>query len=110
MEKFYKKNKNAENIEILGEYENNKTKIKCRCKIDEYEWSATPHSLLDGKIETKYVIDYLNRIQFFGFSLDSTATSSISEKTMFEIPAVNKRKKELENQYASHSHFPDSVF
>lgn len=62
--------------------------------------SKLSDSLLDGKIETKYVIDYLNRIQFFGFSLDSTATSSISEKTMFEIPAVNKRKKELEKKYA----------
>ena len=74
MERFYKKNKNAENIEILGEYKNNKTKIKCRCKIDEYEWSATPHSLLDGKTgcpkcagkikdkTTKYFIQEMKKI------------------------------------------------
>ena len=36
IEKFYKKNKNAENIEILGKYIKSNIKIKCRCKIDEY--------------------------------------------------------------------------
>ena len=45
---FYTKNKNAENIEILGEYKGNKTKIKCKCKIDGHEWKATPHNLLNG--------------------------------------------------------------
>ena len=48
MEKFYEKNKNAENIEILGEYKGNKTKIKCKCKIDSYEWEARPDVLLNG--------------------------------------------------------------
>ena len=48
MEKFYVKNKNAENIEILGEYVNNKTKIKVRCKIDGHEWEVIPSSLLSG--------------------------------------------------------------
>ena len=37
MERFYKKNENAENIEILGKYVNNKSKIKIRCKKDGYE-------------------------------------------------------------------------
>ena len=48
MEKFYKQNKNAENIEILGEYVNYKTKIKARCKIDNHEWEVIPDSLLRG--------------------------------------------------------------
>ena len=48
MEKFYKQNKNAENIEILGEYVNSRTKIKVRCKIDGYEWETTPSNLLRG--------------------------------------------------------------
>ena len=48
MEKFYIKNKNAENIEILGKYEGALTKIKCRCKIDGYEWEAMPNNLLSG--------------------------------------------------------------
>lgn len=35
-------------IEVLGNYVNNKTKIKCKCLIDGYEWSAIPNSLLQG--------------------------------------------------------------
>ncbi len=34
------------NIQILGEYINDSIKILCKCLIDEYEWSATPSSLL----------------------------------------------------------------
>ena len=48
MERFYVKNKNAENIEILGEYVNSATKIKCKCKIDGYEWEVKPNNLLNG--------------------------------------------------------------
>ena len=72
MERFYKKNKNAYNIEILGEYINNRTKIKCKCKKDGHEWEATPNSLLNGsscpkcsgKIRktTKYFINELKEI------------------------------------------------
>lgn len=36
------------NIEVIGEYVNNRTKIKCRCLIDGYEWEATPSNLLCG--------------------------------------------------------------
>ena len=48
MERLYIKNKNAENIEVLGEYVNAHTKIKCKCKIDGHEWEATPNSLLNN--------------------------------------------------------------
>ena len=48
MERFYVRNKNAENIEILGEYINSQTKIKVRCKIDGYKWETKPNSLLNG--------------------------------------------------------------
>lgn len=37
------------NIEIVGEYVNVQTKIKCRCLIDGYEWEVTPHNLLRGR-------------------------------------------------------------
>ena len=47
LEKFKKQNKNAENIEILGKYEGSKIKIKCRCKIDGYEFETTPNDLLN---------------------------------------------------------------
>ena len=37
-----------QNIEVLGEYINNKTKIAVRCKICDYEWLVIPNSLLSG--------------------------------------------------------------
>lgn len=36
------------NIEILEEYKNQHTKIKCRCKIDNHEWFPLPQSLMRG--------------------------------------------------------------
>lgn len=35
-------------IEILGKYENNKTKILAKCLICDYEWNVVPASLLNG--------------------------------------------------------------
>ena len=46
---FMEKNSHAKDIEILGRYVNNKTKIKCKCKIDGYEWETKPNSLLSQK-------------------------------------------------------------
>ena len=37
------------NIEIIDNYINVNTKIKCRCLIDRYEWTPVAHSLLQGK-------------------------------------------------------------
>lgn len=37
------------NIEILGKYINSSSKILVRCKVDEYEWYATPSALLRGQ-------------------------------------------------------------
>lgn len=36
------------NIEVLEEYTTSNTPIQCKCKIDNYVWSAKPHSLLQG--------------------------------------------------------------
>lgn len=36
------------NIEVLSEYVNNRTHIKCRCKIHNFEWENTPTNLLHG--------------------------------------------------------------
>lgn len=38
------------NIEVIGEYENSKTKILHRCKLDNYEWYATPDNILQSTI------------------------------------------------------------
>lgn len=41
-------NKVNPNIEVLGEYVTNKTKILCKCKVDGNEWKVTPSDLLSG--------------------------------------------------------------
>lgn len=46
LNKFYEKNENAQDIEVLGTYAGVFNKIKCRCKIDGYEWEPTPGNLL----------------------------------------------------------------
>ena len=46
IKEFYEKNPNAENIEILNKYTGAKELIKCKCKIDGYEWEARADSLL----------------------------------------------------------------
>lgn len=56
-------------------------------------------ALLNDKISTKDIIDYLDRIQFYGFGLNSLVTPSLTELTMFALPNVMKRKDELEKQY-----------
>ena len=48
LNKFYKKNKHAHNIELLEDYTGYSDKIKCKCKIDGYEWEAWPQHLLGG--------------------------------------------------------------
>lgn len=48
-EEFIEEMKNINsNIEVVGVYVNNKTKILCRCKIDGHEWMPLPTSLLRG--------------------------------------------------------------
>lgn len=36
------------NIIVLGEYQGNKVKISCKCKICDHEWNATPNNLLNN--------------------------------------------------------------
>lgn len=48
-EQFIKELKEANpNIEVLGDYVNTHTKIKCRCKIDGAIWNAYPANLLNN--------------------------------------------------------------
>ena len=48
MDKFKERNEHFDDIEVLGEYVNAKTKITCRCKICNYEWNALPYNLMQG--------------------------------------------------------------
>ena len=48
-EEFIKLMQNTHpNIEVLGTYVTSNTKIKVRCKLDEYEWETRPKDLLRG--------------------------------------------------------------
>lgn len=49
MEKFYKQNKHAHDIEILGTYEGAFIKIKCKCKVCGHEWTTKANNLLQGQ-------------------------------------------------------------
>jgi hypothetical protein len=44
------------NIEILSHYENNRSLIKCKCKIDGYEWVTQAVSLTQGRSKCKKCI------------------------------------------------------
>lgn len=35
-------------IDVIGEYKNHQTKVKCKCLIDNHEWFAYPQNLLRG--------------------------------------------------------------
>jgi len=48
-EKFIEELKSVNsNIDVLSEYVTISDKVKCKCLIDNFEWYATPHTLLDG--------------------------------------------------------------
>lgn len=60
-------------IEVVGAYENNRTKILVRCARCNHEWSQTPHNLLDSRSRCprcthsstsfveQYIIGFLNQ-------------------------------------------------
>ena len=60
-----------EDIEILEEYKGTHKKIKCKCKIDGYEWETTPNTLLNGhgcpkcvgKIKNKTTEYFINELK-----------------------------------------------
>ncbi len=43
------KRKGNRNVEIVGEYYNTVTKIRCRCKICGGEWDSMPYHILNGQ-------------------------------------------------------------
>lgn len=52
-------------------------------------------ALLEDRISVKDLIYYMDRIQFFGFSLSSTFVPSITEKTVFLDKSIKKEKEKL---------------
>lgn len=49
------------NIEIIGEYTNSNTPIKCKCKIDGYIWETKPKNLVNKHGCPRCQIDNLKR-------------------------------------------------
>lgn len=45
---FKAKNKHFDNIELLSEYKGMKEQITCYCKICDYSWETSAHSLING--------------------------------------------------------------
>lgn len=46
---FKEKNKHFDDIELLSEYKGVKENISCHCKICDYKWETSAHSLLNGR-------------------------------------------------------------
>lgn len=45
---FYKRFPNS-NVDIIGEYKNTRTKIKCKCRICDYIWEVKPNGLMNNR-------------------------------------------------------------
>ena len=48
LEEFLKETSLEPEVEIVGEYINNGTKIRCRCRVCAQEWETTPNKLQQG--------------------------------------------------------------
>lgn len=97
IEEFYEKNPNAENIEILGEYINNKTKIKCRCRIDGEIWYPTPSDLLRGHNCPKCVIRNISGKNHYNWNSNLTEDERILSRKNYEYKQFVKTSLEYFN-------------
>lgn len=83
------------NIKILEDYKGSTVKIKCLCKIDNYEWNAVPFNLLKGTgcpkcagNITKTHDEFINEINFINpniLILDKYKNSKTSIKCKCRI-------------------------
>lgn len=55
--------------------------------------------LLDDKIKTEHFIQYLNDVQWFGFSFNNIFVSSMSQRTTVPLDSVAREKKKLIKQH-----------
>lgn len=66
--------------------------------LDDIE-SRLSQALLEDQITTLQFIKFLDKLQFFSFTLASIITPSITVKAVDEIPEVKKRKEQLFKEY-----------
>ena len=57
------------------------------------------NALIDGKIDSKVITKYYNRIQWLGLSVHSIICGSLSEKMVYPLPEILKLKEELFKKY-----------
>lgn len=64
-EEFKEKVKKITNdkIEVLGEYVNNKTKIKLRHKLCKHEWECTPAQIMNRKSGCPSVLKVIKKLE-----------------------------------------------
>lgn len=108
------------NIEIIGIYTDSKTTIKCRCKIDGYEWDGFPTNLLRGNgcavCANKAIMEGVNDIPttapwmipyFQGGYEEAKKYSCQSHQKIYPIcPECGKLKNKpviIKNIYRTHS-------
>ena len=85
------------NILVLENYINNKTKIKHKCVIDNFEWETAPSNILSGcgcpccgKKIIGYPPNYINSIWASPFK--ETLSSFLTEKQMKEYMPYSSKK------------------
>ena len=61
--------------------------------------SKLSEALIDKKVITKDIIQYINNIQFYGFSLSDVFCASLTEKTVFMDKEIMDYKKKLLKEY-----------
>ena len=91
------------NIELLSTYQNMHTKVRCRCKLDGYEWDALPTNLIDkrcgcpicnkAKVATGFNDIATTNPEYLDIIVDKeyAYTNSVHshEKTLFRCPICN---------------------
>ena len=93
------------NILPISEYKNNKTNVRCRCLIDNYEWDTKPLNLLrnhgcplcDNKVVVKGINDFNTchpELQMYLLNLDDgyNFTSCSHKKIMCKCPDCGYEK------------------
>src|SRR5699024_3300083 len=78
-------------IEIMSRYKNDGAKVLCKCKIDNYEWEATPNNLLQGygcpkcgelrriKLRTRKHNEFIKELKLVNTNIDVLSEYSRSD-------------------------------
>ena len=72
-----------QNIQLLSNYINSKIKVKCKCKIDGYEWDAIPSNLINSHHATGCPVCNNSSITIVGIN-DMWTTNPEQAKLLFD--------------------------